>query len=91
LSFVFRPLSLFSSPRALEVMSVAPDGPPVWFGLAGEKHEVVGQAGPERIEAGWWRGKTVRRDYWRVVTASGQRFWVFRQLENGRWFLHGEF
>jgi protein ImuB len=91
LNSLLRPLFLHSPPRALEVMSVAPNGPPVSFGLQGEKHEVVACVGPERIEAGWWRGKTVRRDYWRVVTAAGQRFWVFRQLEDGQWFLHGEF
>jgi protein ImuB len=90
-SFVLRPLSLFSPPQELQVLSVAPDGPPVSFRWKGKTHEVAGSAGPERIETGWWRGRSVRRDYWRVETASGQRFWLFRQLTNGRWFLHGEY
>ncbi len=91
LSFVLRPSSLFWPPQGLEVLSVAPDGPPVSFRLAGRMHEVVGSAGPERIETGWWRGRSVRRDYWRVETVSGQRFWLFRQLGDGQWFLQGEY
>ena len=29
------------------------------------------------------------RDYWRVETTAGRRFWLFCQ--DGRWFLHGLF
>jgi len=82
---------LHSPPQALEVLSISPDGPPVSFRLKGQKCEVAGSAGPERIETGWWRGRSVRRDYWRVETAAGQRFWLFRQLADGQWFLHGEY
>jgi protein ImuB len=37
------------------------------------------------------RGAGVRRDYYRVETTSGHRFWLFRRLTDGRWFLHGVF
>ena len=47
--------------------------------------------GPERIETGWWRGPTTRRDYWRVETECGQHLWVFYDLRTRCWFLHGEF
>ena len=47
--------------------------------------------GPERIETGWWRGQAVGRDYYRVETAAGCRWWLFRRLRDGRWFLHGTF
>jgi protein ImuB len=47
--------------------------------------------GPERIETGWWRGRTIRRDYYRVEITSGNRFWLFRQLDDDNWFLHGSF
>jgi protein ImuB len=90
-SALLRPLMLHSPPEALDVLSVAPDGPPFSFRLKGKTHEVAGSAGPERIETGWWRGRSVRRDYWRVETAGGQRFWLFRQLADGQWFLHGEY
>lgn len=36
-------------------------------------------AGPERIESGWWDGGDVRRDYYRVETASGQCGWAYFQ------------
>ena len=45
--------------------------------------------GPERIETGWWRGHTIGRDYYCVETAAGHRYWLFRRLRDGRWFLHG--
>jgi len=54
-------------------------------------HVVVAAHGPERIETAWWRGPTVRRDYYVVETESGARFWVFRRLRDGGWFLHGMF
>jgi protein ImuB len=34
---------------------------------------------------------SARRDYYRVETTSGRRFWLFRRLTDARWFLHGEF
>lgn len=86
-----RPLTLHSLPRALEVVSVVPDGPPVSFRLSGRMHRITHWWGPERIESGWWRGRSVRRDYYRVETESGQRYWIFRHLTDGMWFMHGEF
>jgi protein ImuB len=52
---------------------------------------VVMAHGPERIETAWWRGPIVRRDYYVVETDSGERFWLFRRLKDGGWFLHGVF
>jgi protein ImuB len=34
---------------------------------------------------------SARRDYYRVETTSGRRFWLFRGLADARWFFHGEF
>jgi hypothetical protein len=48
-------------------------------------------AGPERIETGWWGGAAARRDYYRVETESGARYWIFRDLAASTWFLHGLF
>ena len=44
--------------------------------------------GPERIETGWWRRERAVRDYYRVETTEGRRFWLFRRRRDGRWFLH---
>ncbi len=57
----------------------------------GGEHIIRGYWGPERIETGWWREAVVERDYFRVETNTGQRFWLFRQNDSGQWFLHGEF
>lgn len=49
-------------------------------------------AGPERIESGWWDGGDVRRDYYLVETANGQRAWAYRCVgEQGELLLHGWF
>jgi protein ImuB len=88
---LWRPVVVCSPPVAVHAVSIAPDGPPVWFELEGRRHDVIAQCGPERIETGWWRGRSVRRDYWRVETASGQRYWLFRHLQTGQWHLHGHY
>jgi protein ImuB len=85
-----RPLRLAKRPIALPLASLVPEGPPLGFEFGGH-HRVAHVWGPERIETGWWRGQGVGRDYYRVETASGRRFWLFRRLRDGRWFLHGSF
>jgi protein ImuB len=86
-----RPLCLKPRPVPIEVVSVVPDGPPVRFRWHAGEHVIQCSWGPERIETGWWRGPHVERDYYRVETATGQRFWLFRQNNTGKWFLHGAF
>ena len=49
-------------------------------------------AGPERIEAGWWDGGDVRRDYFIAIDGAGRRLWIFRDPRPpGGWFLQGMF
>jgi len=107
-----RPIWLLPQPVRLETVSLVPEGafetrspesmPPARFRLASQSgsptHEVVKAYGPERIETAWWRGPTVRRDYYVVETGSGARYWIFRRLVSGsagrpgsEWFLHGTF
>jgi len=94
-----RPIWLLPRPVRLETVSVVgsamdqadgSSGPPVWFCIGAQRHEVVKAHGPERIETAWWRGPTVRRDYYVVETSTGSRYWIFRQ-RRGEWFLHGMF
>jgi protein ImuB len=87
----YRPLRLYSKPLRIEVMSVVPEGPPIRFRWERELHTVARYWGPERIETGWWREDFIRRDYYRVETQSGQRFWLFRRREEEDWYLQGEF
>ncbi len=86
-----RPLCLKPRPVPIAVISIMPDGPPIRFRLHGGEHTVWQNWGPERIETGWWRETVVERDYFRVETSTGQRFWLFRQNDSSQWFLHGEF
>jgi protein ImuB len=86
-----RPLRLLARPIGLVAVAIMPDGPPLRFHFEGREHRVVHTWGPERIETGWWRGRPVRRDYYRVETTTGRRYWIFRELGDGRWFLHGTF
>jgi protein ImuB len=86
-----RPLMLYSEPQARKVMCVAPDGPPQCVWMNQRRERVVSCVGPERIETLWWRGPSVRRDYYRVATESGEYLWMFRRLTDGKWFAHGEF
>jgi len=87
----FRPLLLHHPPLLLAAISVAPDGPPVSFDFQGKTHRIDRHWGPERIETGWWRGRSHRRDYYRVETTTGHRYWLFRRLADGKWHLHGEY
>ena len=86
-----RPLRLLARPVPLVAVSIMPEGPPLQFRWQGREHRVVHTWGPERIETGWWRGRRIRRDYYRVETTTGRRYWLFRSLDDGRWFLHGMF
>lgn len=86
-----RPLRLLPRPQPLALTSIAPEGPPLWFYFAGKEQQIAHTWGPERIETGWWRGRPVGRDYFRVETTAGRRFWLFCRLRDGKWFLHGTF
>jgi protein ImuB len=86
-----RPLRLEREPVPVKLVSIVPDGPPISLWLDGQEERIVERWGPERIETGWWRGRSARRDYYRVETQSGRRLWLFRRLTDNRWFLHGWF
>jgi protein ImuB len=86
-----RPLRLLPQPALLVATSISHDGPPLRFQFAGQEHHIAHTWGPERIETGWWRGRAVGRDYFRAQTTTGRRFWLFRRLSDGKWFLHGMF
>ncbi len=86
-----RPLRLYARPIAVDVIAVVPDGKPETLRHAGNVQAVTRCIGPERIETGWWRGDDIGRDYYIAETADGARWWLFRRIDTGRWFLHGCF
>jgi protein ImuB len=93
--FFARPLWLKQTPLPITVLAALADGPPLRFHWKARDHFVVRSWGPERVETGWWRMSPIQRDYYRVETSQGQRFWLFRQISAGvaarSWFLHGVF
>jgi protein ImuB len=94
-----RPLALFDPPQAVDVLALAPDGPPARFRWRRKMHDVMRAEGPERIAPDWAQAgpEELTRDYYRVEDSEGRRFWLFRRglYERGddipRWFLHGLF
>ena len=86
-----RPTLLLPRPRPIRVLALAPQGHPQSFHDRGRESRVVRSRGPERIETGWWRGPSLRRDYFQVETAGGVCCWLFRNLRTQGWFLHGWF
>jgi protein ImuB len=50
------------------------------------------QAGPERIEAGWWDGEEVCRDYYVATNPRGEAYWIYREHRDRQsWYVHGVF
>ena len=83
------------------VVALLPDHPPRRFAWRGTSYRVIAGDGPERIHGEWWRSAGeiwAVRDYFRVETEGGQRFWLFRrgdgvdaQTGTLSWFMHGIF
>jgi len=92
-----RPLRLLERPEEISAMASIPDGPPVRFRWRHCLHEVARAEGPERIAMEWWRAHGLTRDYFRVETREGQRFWLYRDglyhqtTSPPRWYLQGLF
>lgn len=91
-----RPLCLCETPERIVVAVDHASGRPRRFRWRQGDHTVAICEGPERIETGWWRSAGARRDYYRIETSQGGRFWIFQQLAAaqcaaGAWFLHGVF
>jgi protein ImuB len=89
-----RPTRLLDPPESVTATALLPDHPPVMFVWRKCRHKVTHADGPERIAPEWWRGDKngPSRDYYRVETDQGGRYWIFRDAptdEGGRWWLHG--
>jgi protein ImuB len=70
-----RPLWLLPKPRRSDQTSYA----------------LAQNAGPERIESGWWDGQDVRRDYHVAIGPVGEKLWLYRDCSDDQWYLHGIF
>ena len=76
-----RPLWLLEPPRPLRLEGGHPSygGPLQLESLA------------ERIEAGWWDGGDVARDYYLAHNPIGERLWIYRDRQTDGWYLQGLF
>jgi protein ImuB len=102
-----RPVRLLVEPEPIDVTAPVPDDPPLQFTWRQTNHRVVKVDGPERLAHEWWRGPVATpaaatvavRDYYRIETEDGQRYWVYRDGpfnappqtggRTARWYLHG--
>jgi protein ImuB len=92
-----RPLLILTRPEPADAVAEIPDGPPRSFIWRRTRHLVAGAEGPERLAPDWWRDRVSprTRDYFRVETTEGRRFWLYREglfgreTRTPRWFVCG--
>jgi protein ImuB len=90
-----RPARLLARPEKIEAVAALPDSPPRFFMWRNIRHRVAKADGPERIHGEWWISESetnLVRDYYRVETSDGTRYWLFRDApaeQGGGWWLHG--
>ncbi len=76
-----RPVLLLPSPRELNTRDDVPciSGPLEFM------------QGPERIDFGWWDSGGSSRDYYVMRHKCGALYWVFKDINQETWHLHGIF
>ena len=85
------PIWYWKEPLEIQCQTSLYENRPLKMLHKGRWRRITRYWGPERIESGWWRGRAIRRDYYRVELNTGRRFWLYRVLPGGRWFLQGNF
>jgi protein ImuB len=91
-----RPTFIWSRPHPVQIIAIAPDGPPSWLRWLGDGVKVLVSHGPERIAWEWWRDEPRdsrfygARDYFTVQDERGRWLWLFRHLPTNQWFIHGQ-
>lgn len=86
-----RPVHLITPPGMLAAVQLDSDQRLAEFVFNQRRVRAVTHWGPERLESGWWRGPSMRRDYYRIETTDGTWWWIYRDLATGHWFVHGMF
>jgi len=87
---ISRPLRLLASPQLITGLESGQRFPSHVM-VAGKTYPLVAFSGPERIQTAWWTDQPCHRDYYQATARAGNRFWLFRELQTNRWFLHGIF
>ncbi|MGF1627324.1 MAG: DUF6504 family protein [Alphaproteobacteria bacterium] len=95
-----RPLRLLRRPDPVTAIAASPAAAPLRFTWRRQSLDVRRAEGPERIVPEWWRALEAEeqgavRDYYRIETADGRRFWLARApsptTPETRWYVHGIF
>jgi len=84
-----RPTRLFEKPKPVEV-ELAPSGRLLAVRIGSRRHTAASVRGPERVCGEWWRADFAR-DYYRALVAGLGSCWLFRDVRDGRFYLHGFF
>ena len=53
----------------------------------GQTHHIAEVAKHWRVNADWWHGEPVSRDYYKLTTTSGLLIIVYQDLHAGAWYL----
>ena len=85
-----RPLRLLATPQQI-IGHEREEDPPRLIFVMGKQRQILHVHGPERIQTAWWTEQPCHRDYYRAITETGSQLWIYRELQTGRWFLHGMF
>ena len=83
LSIPERPLRVLKTPKKLKQEED-------FFILAAKRWKVEALLGPERLSGDWWL-QDEARDYFKVLTESGEELWIFSAPGKRDYFLHGIF
>jgi protein ImuB len=83
-----RPCRLLSTPAPLEA-SLDSGGVLSSARIFGQRRKVSELCGPQKLGGEWWGRGAFNRDYYRVVFEGLGPVWVFRDEQDGRFYLHG--
>ncbi|WP_224363365.1 Y-family DNA polymerase [Hyalangium versicolor] len=85
-----RPSRLLEQPATLDA-EMTESGELLAAWLLGKRRRVMAMAGPERLGGEWWAQSPFSRDYYRVHFEGLGPAWVFRDAQDGRFYLQGLF
>ena len=82
-----RPVRVLAAPEPVTLVRRAAD---LNLLVRGRRLVVEEMEGPERLSGDWW-DTPYDRDYFRVRTEEGSRWWIFHDRAHDSWHLHGMF
>ncbi|MBX7101668.1 MAG: DNA polymerase Y family protein, partial [Myxococcaceae bacterium] len=59
--------------------------------LLGRRRAVESVSGPERLQGEWWSTSPYARDYYRVRLQQVGELWLYRDAQQGGFFVQGLF